>query len=59
MKLLVIAGLMSVMAMGCAMTPKHGNRGPASVNKATPAAATCEDALSNKCDPKNPNCKSK
>jgi hypothetical protein len=55
-KVFVMAVAASALTFGCAMTPKHGNRGPASMGKATPANPTCEDNLSNKCDPNNPNC---
>jgi hypothetical protein len=55
-KAFVAAVALSVFSFGCAMTPKHGNRGPASIGKAKPANPTCEDNVSNKCDPNNPNC---
>lgn len=59
MKAMVAAVIFSVFAMGCTFTPKHGDRGPASVNKPVPAKATgaCEDSVSGQCDPANPHCK--
>lgn len=55
-KALIVAVALSALSFGCAMTPKHSHRGPASMGKATPANPTCEDNLSNKCDPNDPKC---
>lgn len=58
MKATLAAVIFSVFAMGCTFTPKHGDRGPASVKPAKIAnPGSCEDNMSNKCDPNDPRCK--
>jgi hypothetical protein len=57
MKATIAAVIFSVFAMGCTFTPKHGDRGPASVGQATKAAGACEDSMSSKCDPNDKHCK--
>lgn len=59
MKAIVAVVLFGLFAMGCTFTPKHGDRGPASMGKPAyaKAAGSCEDSMSNKCEANDPHCK--